>query len=55
MIVPAANAEPDSVRLHSKADLGAMPWFPWGQIHGMVGYGPKIDAVAAKKAATRLQ
>ena len=50
-MVPAKHAEADSVRLRSRADLEAMPWFPWDQIYGMVGYEPASDR--AKKMAAR--
>ena len=51
LVVPAEHAEADSVRLRSRADLEAMPWFPWDQIYGMVGYEPASDR--AKKMAAR--
>ena len=49
LVVPAEHAEADSVRLRSRADLDAMPWFPWDQIYGMAGYEPASDR--AKKMA----
>ena len=52
LVVPAENALPDSVRLRSRADLDGMPWFPWDQIYGMVGYEPA--SATAKKMAKRL-
>ena len=51
LVVPADGAAEDSVRLRSKEDLENMPWFPWGQIYGMVGYEPASDR--AKKMASR--
>ena len=51
LVVSAEDAETDSVRLRSKADLEAMPWFPWDHIYGMVGYEPASDR--AKKMAAR--
>ena len=53
LVVPAENGVADSVRLRSKADLDAMPWFPWDQIYGMVGYEPA--SAMAKKMAARLR
>ena len=52
LVVPAEHAEADSVRLRSRADLEAMPWFPWDQIYGMVGYESAHDR--AKKTAARV-
>ena len=43
----------DSVKLRSKEDLEGMPWFPWDQIYGMVGYEPANERT--KKLASRLQ
>ena len=51
LVVPAEHAEAGSVRLRSKADLEAMPWFPWDHIYGMVGYEPSSDW--AKQMAAR--
>ena len=51
LVVPPKHAEADSVRLRSRADLEAMPWFPGDQIYGMVGYEPANDR--AKKMAAR--
>ena len=53
LVVPAENGLPDSVRLRSRADLDGMPWFPWDQIYGMVGYEPA--SATAKKMAARLR
>ena len=53
LVVPAENANADSVRLRSRADLEKMPWFPWDQIYGRVGYEPASSK--AKKAAARLR
>ena len=52
LVVAAAHAQADGVRLRSKADLEAMPCFPWDQIYGMVGYGPA--SAQAKNMAARL-
>ena len=40
LVVKAEHGLEDSVRLRSIADVDAMPWFPWDQIYGMVGYEP---------------
>ena len=47
------SKKPDSVRLRSKADLDKMPWFPWDQIYGMVGYEPATEK--AKKSTARVR
>ena len=52
LVVPAWHAEGDSVRLRSRQDLDAMPWFPWGQLYGMECYDPASDR--AKDMAARV-
>ena len=51
LVVPADNAREGSVRLRSKEDLAAMPWFPWDQIYAMVDH--ELATAKAKKAAAR--
>ena len=52
LVVQAENANPDSVRLRSRADLQMMPWLPWDEIYGMVDHVPATKK--AKKAAAAL-
>ena len=40
LIVKAPYGLDDSVMVRSKEDLEQMPWFPWDQIYGIVGYEP---------------
>ena len=51
LVVSADNAREGSVRLRSKEDLAAMPWFPWDQIYAMVDH--ELATAKAKKAAAR--
>ena len=53
LVVKAEHGLDYSVRLRSKADLDNMPWFPWGQIYGMVDYAPK--STFAEKMAKRVR
>ena len=43
LLVPAEHADANNVRLRSRTDLEPMPWFPWEQIYGTVGYDPASD------------
>ena len=43
LVVPAWHAEAGCVRLRSWQDMDAMPWFPWGPLHGMESYEPAND------------
>ena len=52
LVVPAADAREDSVRLRSREDLAEMPWFSWDDIYGMVGH--ELATAGAKKAVARL-
>ena len=40
LIVKAPYGLDDPVMVRSKEDLEQMPWFPWDQIYGIVGYEP---------------
>ena len=51
LVVHAEHGREGSVCLRSREDLDAMPWLPWDQIYGMVGYEPASDR--AKKLAAR--
>ena len=52
LVVPAKGAREDSVRLRSRKDLDAMPWFAWDRIYSMVDH--ERATAEAKKAATRV-
>ena len=50
LVVPAWHAEGGCVRLRSRQDLDAMPWFPWDPLHGMESYDP-VNGQAEEMAA----